>query len=207
MATLHALERQVSKHSAVRSLRDEGQIPAIIYGRNMESKPVQISYADFTKTIRENGRNGIIILQVSDQKHSVILHDIQKDPLKSEIIHADFQVVDMLREVEIDVNIHLVGDAPGVKGGGVLQQSLHQLSIRVLPKNIPQAIEINVENLHVGDTISVQDVVTHGLFEINHEEDQVIASILPPKQEEEISSGEKQDAGEVDSAEGRETEN
>lgn len=205
MATLHALERQVSKHSAVRSLRDEGQIPAIIYGRNMESKPVQISYADFTKTIRENGRNGIITLQVSDQKHSVILHDIQKDPLKSEIIHADFQVVDMLREVEIDVNIHLVGDAPGVKDGGVLQQSLHQLSIRVLPKNIPQAIEINVENLHVGDTISVHDVDTQGLFEINHEEDQVIASILPPKQEEEISSGEKQDAGEVDAAEGRET--
>lgn len=205
LTALQAIERHGTKHSEIRKLRDEGQIPAVVYGRKMESKPISISSADFIKTIRENGRNGVISLQVNDENYSVMLHEIQKDPLKNEVIHADFQVVDMSQMVEVEVNVELVGEAPGVKDGGVLQQQLHQLSIRSLPGNIPASIEIDVSNLNVLDTVTIADVSTNGKYEINHEQSEVIASILPPRQEEEISTGEEQEAGIPENLEGRET--
>jgi large subunit ribosomal protein L25 len=205
VALLQAQERAVGKHSSIRQIREEGNIPAILYGKNVKTKAVFVNAADFMKTIRENGRNGLIKMKVNGEEHSVMLHDIQKDPLRNEIIHADFQVIDMKTEVEVDVNVHLVGEAPGVKDGGVLQQPLHQLSIRALPTNIPPSIEVDISNLQVGQTITVGDIQTNGEYEINHESTEVIASILPPKQEEEIHSGEQQEPGQPGAMEGRET--
>ncbi|MDX8363136.1 50S ribosomal protein L25/general stress protein Ctc [Cytobacillus sp. IB215316] len=205
MALLQANERQDFKHSSIRKLREEGKIPAVIYGENYESKAIFIHGADFLKTIKEAGRNGIITLSLNNDQHSVMLHDIQKDPLKSDIVHADFQVVNMKSEVEVDVNIQLIGDAIGVKDGGVLQQPLHQVSVRALPANIPTSIDIDVSNLEVGQTISIGDIQTVDKFDINHDMSEVVASILPPKQEDEINSGEEQETGQPDNVEGRET--
>ncbi|MDX8367628.1 50S ribosomal protein L25/general stress protein Ctc [Cytobacillus sp. IB215665] len=206
MSLLQANERQDFKHSSIRKLREEGKIPAVIYGENYESKAIFIHGADFLKTIKEAGRNGIITLSLNNDQHSVMLHDIQKDPLKSDILHADFQVVNMKSEVEVDVNIQLIGDAIGVKDGGVLQQPLHQVSVRALPTNIPTSIDIDVSNLEVGQTISIGDIQTVDKFDINHDMSEVVASVLPPKQEDEINSGEEQETGQPDNVEGRETD-
>jgi large subunit ribosomal protein L25 len=205
VVVLQAQERTEEKRSAIRKIREEGNIPAVLYGKNVKSKAIFVNASDFIQTLRQAGRNGLITMKVNGEEHSVMLHDIQKDPIRSEIIHADFQVVDMATEVEVDVNVHLVGEALGVKDGGVLQQPLHQLSIRALPSNIPPSIEVDVSNLEVGQSITVGDIQTNGKYEINHEPTEVIASILPPKQEEEIHSGEEQEAGEPESVEGRET--
>jgi large subunit ribosomal protein L25 len=203
--TLKAMERTDLKKSTLRKIREEGNIPAIVYGKNKESKPIYINSGDFLKTIREAGLTGIITLELNNEKHTVILHEFQKDPIKSKILHLDFQIVDMSSEVEVDVFVHLIGEAKGVKDGGVLQQSLHQLSIRALPNNIPKSIEIDISQLEVGDSVTVGDIETGGKYEILHEESQVIASILPPQQEVEIHSGEQQEPGEPNNQEGRET--
>jgi large subunit ribosomal protein L25 len=205
VALLQAQERTEEKHSTIRKIREEGNIPAVLYGKNIKSKAIVVNAADFVKIIRESGRNGLIKIKVNGEEHSVMLHDIQKDPLRNEIIHADFHVVDMKTEVEVNVNVHLVGEASGVKDGGVLQQSLHQLSIRALPTNIPPSIEVDISHLQVGQTITVGDIQANGKYEINHEPTEVIASILPPKQEEEIHSGEQQEPGQPEAMEGRET--
>jgi len=202
-ATLQANVRTNGKHSIIRQIREGGNIPAVLNGNNT-SKPIYINSIEFIKTIRETGRNGIINLTVENEQHPVMLYELQQDPIKNEIIHADFQIVNMKTEVEVDVNVHLVGDAKGVKDGGVLQQSLHQLSIRALPSAIPQSIEIDISNLETGHTITVGEVDTAGNYEINHEEDQVIASILAPRQEEEIDTGEEQEPGIPENVEGRE---
>jgi large subunit ribosomal protein L25 len=202
---LAANERKDFKHSTTTKLRSEGNFPAIVYGRNVQAKPIYINSADFTKTMREAGRNGVLTLTVGNEKFSVMLHDLQKDPLKNEVMHADFQVIDMSKEVEASVNVVLTGDAPGVKEGGVMQQAIHQLSIRALPQNIPSSIEADVSNLQVGDTITVGDIEKNGKYEVNHEPTETIASILPPKQEEDIDSGEQQDeVGEAEEAEAKE---
>lgn len=202
---LQAKERTELRHSALKQLRNNGNIPAVVYGSKVESKPVFVSSADLTKTIRAVGRNGVISLDVDGFKHDVILSDYQQDSIKNEILHVDFLAVDKSSKINVEVRLVLVGDAIGVKDGGVLQQPIHQLSITSTPDNIPQQIEVDIANLQVGETVVVGDIPSGGGFTINHENDEVVASILPPKAEEEINSGEQQQEGHPDHEEGRET--
>lgn len=202
---LQAKERKDFKKSTLKMIRQNGNIPAIVYGTKLESKPVYVSSADFTKTIREVGRNGMIALDVEGNQHNVVLTDYQEN-LKRDIIHIDFLAVDKSSKINVDVRLVLVGEAAGVKDGGVLQQPLHQLSITAKADQIPQQVEVDVTNLQVGDTVTVADIQTDGSFSINHETEEVVASILPPKQEEEINAGEQQDGGHPENEEGRETE-
>ncbi|KQB94976.1 MULTISPECIES: 50S ribosomal protein L25/general stress protein Ctc [Geobacillus] len=202
---LGAKERKDKKHSTLRRIRSQGGIPAVLYGKKVDNKMISISAADLEKALREGGRHSLVTLKVDGEDYSVLLREVQRDPLRGELLHADFQAVDMSTEVDVDVEVRLVGEAPGVKDGGVLQQNLHELSIRVLPANIPPAIEVDISGLQVGDVITVGDVQTGGTFEINHEPSEVIATILPPQQEEEIHSGEQQEPGQPEAEEGRET--
>jgi large subunit ribosomal protein L25 len=202
---LQAKERTELRHSALKQLRNNGNIPAVVYGAKVESKPVFVSSADLTKTIRTVGRNGIISLDIDGNKHDVILSDYQEDSFKKEILHVDFLAVDKSSKINVQVRLALVGEAIGVKDGGVLQQSVHELSITSTPDNIPQVIEVDISNLQVGETVLVGDIPEVGGFTINHEDEEVVASILPPRQEEEINSGEQQQAGHPDNEEGRET--
>ncbi len=204
-AVLVAQERTGFQRSNLKELRDHGNIPAVIYGVNMESKPVSVSVADLTKAIRDNGRNGIISLQLSGNNCNVILSDYQADPIKKEIIHADFLAVNMSTDLQVNVRIQLDGDPLGVKDGGVLQQPLHELSITATPDHIPQAIHVDISNLQVGENLTVADISSNNDFKINHDQEEVLVSILPPKQEEEISTGEKQAPGTPEALEGRET--
>jgi large subunit ribosomal protein L25 len=202
---LQAKERKDFQHSALKQIREKGNIPAVIYGRKLESKPVFVSSADLTKAIRAVGRNGVISLDIDGSKQDVILTDYQESAIKKEIIHADFLAVDKLSKINVTVRLALVGEAAGVKDGGVLQQPVHEISITSTPAEIPQQIEVDVTNLQVGETITIADILYQGSFTINHENDEVIVSILPPKQEEEINAGEQQEGGHPDNEEGRET--
>lgn len=204
-AILEARERTEFRKSNLKALRDSGSIPAIVYGVNMESRPVSINSADLIKTIRDNGRNGVISLEMAGAQWNVILSDYQADPLKKEIIHADFLAVDMSTEIQVQVRIQLDGDSAGVKDGGVLQQPLHEVTISSTPNNIPQAIHVDVTNLQVGENLTVADINQGNNFQINHDDEEVIVSILPPKVEEEISTGEEQEEGIPENLEGRET--
>jgi large subunit ribosomal protein L25 len=202
---LLAKERKELRHSELKEIRDNGNIPAIIYGADMESKSVFVSSIDFTKTIRTVGRNGVISLDVDGSKFEVVLTEYQEDAIKREIKHVDFLVVNKSSKITVTVKLALIGDAAGVKDGGVMQQTFHELEITSTPGNIPQQIEVDVTNLQVGETITIADVVKQGSFTINHEENEVVVSILPPQQEEEINSGEEQEPGHPDNEEGRET--
>jgi large subunit ribosomal protein L25 len=202
---LQAKERKEFRHSALKKIRTSGNIPAIIYGNKVDNKPVIISSADLTKTIRQVGRNGVISLDVEGSKQDVILTEYQEDSFKKQILHVDFLAIDKSSKINVDVRLVLVGEAAGVKDGGVLQQPIHQISITSTPDNIPLQIEVDIANLQVGETVTMGDIPSGGGFIINHEDDEVVASILPPKQEEEINAGEQQESGHPDNEEGRET--
>ncbi|WHY86398.1 50S ribosomal protein L25/general stress protein Ctc [Neobacillus novalis] len=202
---LQAKERKELRHSALKKIRDNGGIPAVIYGATVDSKPVFVSSIDLTKTIRAVGRNGVISLDVDGSKQDVVLTDFQEDFIKKEIIHVDFLAVNKSSKINVNVRLDLVGEAAGVKDGGVLQQPVHELSITSTPDNIPQQIEADISNLQVGETLTIADILYQGSFTINHEAEEVVASILPPRQEEEINSGEQQEEGHPDNEEGRET--
>jgi large subunit ribosomal protein L25 len=202
---IQAKERTEFRNSALTRLREEGNIPAVVYGAEMESKAVYFNGAEFFKTIREVGRNGVMSLELNGKKFNVILSDYQSDPIKREIVHADFLAVDMSTEINASVRLVLTGEATGVKDGGVLQQPLYEVSITSTPANIPSAIEVDVTSLQVGETITIGEIRDRFNFLINHEDFETIASILPPKQEEEIDTGEQQEEGKPENEEGRET--
>lgn len=203
---IQAVERTEFRNSALTKIRNEGNIPAVVYGNRLESKSVYINGADLIKMMREVGRNGVFPLDLNGKKVNVMLTEYQADPIRNEILHADLLAVDMSKEISADVRITLVGQAEGVKDGGVMQQVLHEVSITATPANIPTAIEVDVTSLAIGDTLTVGDIKATKGFEINSDLEQTIVSILPPKAEEEINTGEEQEEGIPNNEEGRETE-
>nr|WP_295970513.1 50S ribosomal protein L25/general stress protein Ctc [uncultured Bacillus sp.] len=205
-AVLQAKERKEFRRSELRKLRKEGHIPAVVYGSQSENKPIYLNESDLLKTIKDVGRNGVISLDVEGQKRNVILTDYQADPLKRELVHIDFLAVDLSKEVNATVRVVLTGEAAGVKDGGVMQQSLHEMLITATPNNIPSSIEVDVTHLQVAETITVKDISGNQPYHIDHDEDEVICSILPPRQEVEISTGETQSKASPENLEGRETQ-
>ncbi|WP_338471275.1 50S ribosomal protein L25/general stress protein Ctc [Niallia sp. XMNu-256] len=200
---LQAKERSDKRRGTLTKLRKEGNVPAVVYGPKKTNRSIYLSEADLMKTIKDVGRNGVISLDVNGTTENVVLTDYQVNPLKTGFVHVDFLAVDMSKEITANVGLNLVGDAAGVKDGGVMQQSLFEISISAKPADIPASIDVDVTHLQVNETITVADIKVP--FTINHDEDEVVASILPPRQEEEISSGEKQEAGTPENEEGRET--
>ncbi|HZG71304.1 MAG TPA: 50S ribosomal protein L25/general stress protein Ctc [Chondromyces sp.] len=205
-ATLEAKKREGFKQSDLTEMRTEGNIPAVIYGKGVNSEAVYVDSKQLLKTIRDVGRNGVIQLNLDGNKHNVILQDYQQDAIKNEITHADFFAVDLSSEITSTVRVELVGEAAGVKDGGVMQQPLFEVSITAKVSEMPDAISIDVSGLQVNETITVGDIRNNYSFAINHEDEETIVSILAPRQEEEISTGEEQEPGIPDNQEGRETE-
>ncbi|MBY8914739.1 50S ribosomal protein L25/general stress protein Ctc [Bacillus sp. YC2] len=202
MATLKANERTDFKRSTLQKIRHSGHVPGIIYGKETTNTPVSLDSIELRKTLRDEGKNAIITIDVNGNQQSVMVTDLQIDPLKNELTHADFQVVNMSEELETEVPIQLTGEAKGVKDGGIIQQPLHELSIKAKPKDIPQTINIDISGLEMNDVLTIADLTADGSYTFMNEPEEVVASILPPKQEafeedaepapEDDSEGEKQ---------------
>ncbi|WP_457983052.1 50S ribosomal protein L25/general stress protein Ctc [Bacillus paralicheniformis] len=188
MAILKAEERTDSRRSSLRKIRQSGYVPGVIYGRNLENKSVALDSIELLKILRAEGKNTIINLDINGDQHSVMVTELQTDPLKDSIVHADFKVVDMEAEMEATVPVNLTGEAEGIKQGGVLQQPLYELSVTAKPKNIPQTIEVDISSLEVNDVLTVGDIPSKGDYSYNHEPDEVVASILPPQRQEETEA-------------------
>jgi large subunit ribosomal protein L25 len=206
MATmLKASNRNELRGSAVKQLRNEGNVPAVVYGKKLASKAVSVSAIEFLKTLKVTGKNGIITLATDEGMFEVITHDVQKDPLKGELIHIDFYKVDMKKEMDANVAIHLIGEAQGEKDGGIVQQVLHELSVRTLPTNIPEAIEVDISEMLIGDTLQVADLPKSSEYEINNEPEEGVMSILPPtlnnEPDEQQEEADKEDEQAENSAE------
>lgn len=182
---LQAKQRDNSKKSTIHQLRREGDVPAVVYGNGLESRSISFNSSDFVKVIRKAGRNGVLTLKIEKDDYPVMVHDLQYDTIKDELLHADFYKVDMKSEVDAEVNIHLTGEAAGHKEGGIVQQLLHELEVRALPAEIPDSIDINIEALNIGDSLSVSDIEKKSSFEILNDPDETIVSVTPPQAEEE----------------------
>lgn len=155
---------------------------------------------------REHGRNGIISLEVNGKPQDVILEDYQLNPINHSILHADFLYIDMSTEIHAKVHVELTGTAIGVEHGGILQQSLHELNITAKPKEIPEAIEVDISNLEIGHSINVGAIKeSYSDITINNDEDDIIATIVTSEYETEDSTSEEQSSKVPDNNEKKET--
>ena len=146
-------------------------MPAVVYGYKTESIAISVNRRDLLKTLRVTGRNGVMKLQVEGKEINVVLNDYQSDPLKGDILHADFLAINMTEELEVDVQINLVGESVGEKAGGVLQQPNRELKIKVKPSDIPESFDIDISKLEIGETITVADIREKSKYEIINEDE------------------------------------
>jgi len=182
---LNAKNRQDLRTSNTKALRAEGEVPGIIYGYQVEPKAVSVNSIELLKTVRDEGRNAVISLQIDGDSVDVMLHEYQVDPLRDEMIHADFYAVNMSEALDVEVAIALEAEAKGTKEGGVLQQPLYNIQLRAKPNEIPDQITVNVSDLAVGDSILVSDLKDGKNYEILEDEATTIVTVLVPDEEPE----------------------
>ena len=181
MTSLKAIIRQGKQtKGSLNKIRNEGKIPAVVYGFGANNTSVKVDEPEFIKVIREVGRNGVIELGVGSKTIKVMVSDYQIDPIKNQITHIDFLSINMKSELTVDVVVNLTGEAVGAKEGGVVQQPLFQLSVTATPDEIPESIEVDVTELNVGDSILVGDLKANKSYTINNEDDEAIVSVVPP---------------------------
>lgn len=187
--TLKATKREDLSRSAINQIRKEGFIPAVIYGKGAAAQNVTVNNLELLKTVRDEGRNAIISLDIDGgETVEVMVHEYQTNPVKRDITHIDFYLVDMLEEMDVTVAIRIEGEAVGVKDGGILQQPLFELQVRSKPRDIPDDIEVNVAELAIGDSITVADLPVSDKFTILDESDATVAVVLAPQEEEEVDA-------------------
>ncbi|WP_414048869.1 50S ribosomal protein L25/general stress protein Ctc [Macrococcus animalis] len=203
MTKLKAIIRQGKQtRSSLNKVRNEGKIPAVVYGFGAKNTSVKVEEVEFIKVIREVGRNGVIELEVGSNTIKVMVSDYQINPIKNKITHIDFLAINMKAELTVDVVVNLVGEAIGTKEGGVVQQPLFQLSVTATPDDIPENIEVDVTELNIGDSIMVGELKADKAYTINNEDDEAIVSVVPPTVEE--PAEEEGEAAEGEAVEGTE---
>lgn len=184
--SLKAKNRDNFTRATTSQLRREGFVPAVVYGKGKDTKTVSVDNVALLKTVRDEGRNAIISLDIENgDSVDVMLHEYQTDPVKGEVIHVDFYVVDMKEEMDVEVALRLEGEAAGTKEGGVLQQPLYELQVRAKPRDIPEEITADVSNLGIGDTLAVSDLPASDKYEFLDDPETTVVVVLAPETEEE----------------------
>jgi large subunit ribosomal protein L25 len=186
-AILEAVSREIGSKSAISTLRKEGKIPAVFYGKDVEaSASISVDSKIFLAILAEGGANVVVSLNFKDGKKSAIVKNIQRDILTQEPIHIDFQSISLKDKVEVKVPIHIEGVADGVKNyGGLMEFIEREVEVVCLPTNIPQKISVDVGALGIGQGITVADLPKLEGVEYKQAPSTLIVHIVAVKVEEE----------------------
>ena len=181
---LTAQSRKETGKGAARTLRRQALIPAVFYGPEVDPVHLSLNYRDLEKLIRTGaGENVIIDLAIetgeSTLSHRAMLKEIQMDPVKQTILHVDLYEISMDKKIQVEVPITLTGTPKGVSDGGILQQVSRTVEISCLPDNIPDAFELEVTGLDIGDSLHVSDLKIPEGIEVLEEEELTIATVVP----------------------------
>ena len=157
--TLNVSPRAQTGRSASRRLRKVNRVPAVLYGKHTNPESLSVDIPEFVKLVKSvAGRAVLLELQRSDKPEKALsfLQEVQRDPITDKYVHIDFQEVKADEKFEIRVGVRLTGESFGVKNqSGVLELATQLLRIRTLPKDLPEAVVIDVTELKVGETIKV----------------------------------------------------
>ena len=181
-ARLDAQVRDDVGKGVARSLRRAGKVPAVLYGRKRGAVSLQIDDRTFQTLLRNYGSNVLINLVLgNDDAQTVVIKDLQRHPVKRNVLHADFQRISLDEKITTQVSIETVGTPVGVRDGGVLTVTRRQVSVNCLPLDTPEFLRINVEDLSIGDSFRVSDIEIDDMIEILENETTQIAAVIEPK--------------------------
>jgi len=188
---LEATLREEAGKSKVKPLRKSGFIPAIVYGEGKKTVSIKVERRSVLRLIHEHHIENVIInLKIAgDEKKAkdsaVIIKEIQRDPVRDDILHIDFNQISLTKEIKVKVPITAKGEPVGVKvDGGSLEHVIWELEIECLPTQIPPKIEVEVSQLKIGDSILVKDLTLPPGIKVLQDPDQVVVAIAAPVKEE-----------------------
>ncbi len=165
-----------------RQARRDGQIPGVMYGHGDTPVALAIDRKEFELAVKtQRGSNIIVALKLdSAAEQTAIMREVQRDPVSHDILHIDFHHISLTEKVVVDVTIHLVGLADGVKNhGGILEHITRTIEVECLPTEIPPSIDADVTHLAIGDSVHVRDLNVPNAV-ILTDADVTIATVVPP---------------------------
>jgi large subunit ribosomal protein L25 len=205
-AILIAQKRTETGDGPAKRLRAGGRVPAVVYGLDAGTVSVSVPARELDHILHSaSGGNTLITLKVENKDQLALARQVHRHPVRGTVLHVDFVRVRADQTIEAEVPIQFVGEAEGVRGGGLFEQSLFSLTVEALPGDIPNAFEHDISALVIGDAIHVGDLTVPAGVVVLQEPDAVVAHISLPRaaEEEEVVAAEGEEA--VEGAEGTET--
>jgi large subunit ribosomal protein L25 len=184
--SLAAESRENTGKGAARALRRQGKVPAVIYGHALAARPLAVEHRELGKLLTIIGGEAALLDVSIDGAAPIkaLVREVQRNPVRrTDVIHLDLYAVVADEPIVVDVPVHIIGTAEGVRNqGGVLDHHLHRITLKVLPGEIPDHIEVDVTELTVGHAIHISDItVSHG--EIMNDGDVSIVSVVVTRAE------------------------
>jgi large subunit ribosomal protein L25 len=186
--------RQELGRSKVKELRDDGFIPAVVYGGDKDSQAIKVPRSQFMRLLHQHRlENAVINLKVKDDKKNkprpCLIKEIQYNPVHDDIIHVDFNEISLTKVIKVNVPVVAKGEPVGVKlEGGSLEHILWEVEVECLPTDIPKEIEIDVSQLKMGESIHVKDLPVPAKIKILNDPDASVLSVAQPLKEEVVAA-------------------
>lgn len=186
---LEAQTRQVLG-SGVRKLRRNGFIPAVLYGKGQEALSIQIPVKDFGKALKEAGESTLVYVNVGGKIYPTIIHDVAKDTVTDDILHADFYKVRLDEKVKTNVPVVFRGESPAVKDlGGIFIRNVNELEVEAFPQDLPHEVVVDICSLkNFGDQVLIKNIDLGVNVKLEGDPETIVATVQEPISEEELKA-------------------
>lgn len=193
--SMDARKRPETGKNAARRLRMRGQVPAVLYGAGIDGAvPIALPASHLYRVLHTAaGENVIITLNIEGEKEPrmVMFKEIDLDPVKETVEHVDLMAVVFGKKMTVEVPVHITGKAEGQKQGGILQHGVRKLTVECVPRAIPDAVNVDVSGLNIGDSIHVKDIKLPEGVRIVDDPETTIVTVAPPVVEAEVKTPEE----------------
>src|SRR3989344_3875214 len=180
------VQKREQLRKPVSALRQEGIIPAELYGRGAPNIHVSVGKKEFAKVFKEGGTTTVITLSVDGKKYPVLVHDLQRNALNGETTHIDFCLVERDRAIRTHVPLSFTGESPAVKQGGILNKVMSEIEVEALPDKLPHELHVDLSGLtDVGMSIHAKDIAVPTGVKVLIEGAAVVVSVSAPRVQEE----------------------
>jgi len=176
-------KRDTSGKGPARRMRVAGQVPAVVYGKGLETVPLTLDLLDLRQALH-HGHNVVLELHYGtgrSKKHYAVIKEMQRSPARNVILHVDLHEIDLNMEIEADVAVELVGTARGTQDGGVLDHQHREVRVRALPTTVPDGLQYDVSDLGIGGRVTIADLVAPEGVAFLDDPGFVIATVLAPR--------------------------
>lgn len=184
---LIAKKRSLEGSSNARRMRGTGNLPGVVYGSGKSPVSIEVNTHDFEQILHHHTSESLLIeigLE-GEGDLSVLVKDVQHHPVTSDLIHVDLMRVEANKPIAVDIGLEMVGEALGVKAGGILDHVMHAISVECLPGDLIDVFEVDVSGLEIGQQLQVSDLNLGSKYKIMVDEDAIVAGVSGPQAEEE----------------------